>query len=338
TPLGDPIEAQALLATYGQDRERPLWLGSLKSNVGHAQAAAGVGGVIKMVMAMREGVLPRTLHADEPSSHVDWSAGAVELLVEERAWPEVGGRPRRAGVSSFGISGTNAHVILEQAPDPADAPDPEDAPGSGDETDGGARDTDAVDGGVHHADADADAAVASGTRRPMSGSGVLPVVPVVLSGAGTAALRAQAERWHGWLTGAEGERAGVAEVARAAAATRSVLEHRAVVLAADRSELLTGLRALAEGTDAPEVVRGAEARAGKTALLFAGQGAQRLGMGWELYRTYPVFAEAFDAVDAELPFPLKEIVFGTDGGDADRLNRTEFAQPALFALEVALFR
>ncbi|MEU6085171.1 SDR family NAD(P)-dependent oxidoreductase [Streptomyces sp. NPDC047108] len=309
TPLGDPIEAQALIATYGQDREQPLWLGSLKSNVGHTQAAAGVGGVIKMVMAMRQGILPRTLHAEEPSSHVDWSAGEISLLKENVQWPRPDDRPRRAGVSSFGISGTNAHVILQQAPT-GETVGADDTAGPG----------------------------TDGLAAPLPISDTSAVL-LPLSAAGPRALRAQAERLAALL--ASDAELSHADIGLSLATTRSALEHRAVVLAADRQQALHGLEALARQHESTgSVVTGTAAADGiRTAFLFAGQGSQRLGMGRELYETYPAFAETFDAVckhvDQELERPLREVVFGED---AELLNRTEYAQPALFALEVALFR
>ncbi|WP_436844929.1 SDR family NAD(P)-dependent oxidoreductase [Streptomyces roseoverticillatus] len=296
TNLGDPIEAQALLATYGQDREHPLLLGSLKSNIGHTQAAAGVAGVIKMVMAMQHGVLPQTLHVDRPTPQVDWSAGSVELLTEAAAWPETD-HPRRAGISSFGISGTNAHVILEQATEP----EAEEA--AGDEA-----------GGETAADE---------TPRPRTS-----VVPWVLSGKTEEALRQQAQRL---LSSADLADASSADVGFSLATTRSALEHRAAVVGADAAELRAGLTALAEGEPSAHVVTGrAEAARGKTGFLFSGQGSQRLGMGRELYEAYPVFAAAYDEVCAALDAPVDV--------DAESLHQTGATQPALFAVEVALFR
>ncbi|ATL33041.1 type I polyketide synthase [Streptomyces formicae] len=297
TRLGDPIEAQAILATYGQGRERPLWLGSVKSNLGHTQAAAGVAGVIKMVQAMRHGELPRTLHADSPTPHVDWPSGRVELLTAARPWPEPG-RPRRAGVSAFGIGGTNAHVILEEAPDDrAEIP-----------------------------------------RRASSTWSA----PWLLSAADAPALRAQARRLASHV--ADGTRVLTADVARSLTVSRSALAHRALVPADDDpTRMLDALGALAEGRDAPGVVRGLAAPQLRTALLFTGQGAQRPRMGAELRAAFPVFAEAFDEVcrhlDDHLPHPLSSVLAAEPGSpDATLVDRTDFAQAGLFAFEVALFR
>ncbi|MFC5719433.1 SDR family NAD(P)-dependent oxidoreductase [Streptomyces gamaensis] len=304
TKLGDPIEAQALLATYGQGRseERPLWLGSIKSNIGHTQAAAGVAGIIKMVMALRHGQLPPTLHVDEPTPHVDWSAGAVLLLTGPVAWPTTE-QPRRAAVSSFGISGTNAHTIIEEAPS-AETLEETDDTDEGDEGDSAA------------------ATAAVEAAFPAEGG----PVPWVLSGKSEAALCAQAERL---LSRMDGD-VPLKDVAFSLATTRTALEHRAVVQGETLHELTEGLRAVAAGSPAPGVVRGRSGTAGRVGFLFSGQGSQRLGMGRELYAAYPAFAAAYDEVCAHLD--------ATVDVDSEDLHGTGMAQPALFAVEVALFR
>ncbi|MFI7671291.1 type I polyketide synthase [Nocardia sp. NPDC049526] len=296
TTLGDPIEAQALLATYGQDRDadRPLWLGSLKSNIGHAQAAAGVGGVIKMVMAMRHGLLPQTLHVDQPSTKVDWTEGHIRLLTESVPWPETG-RPRRAGVSSFGISGTNAHLIIEQAP--VAEPVVEQAPVPVVET------------------------VAAGG-----------LLPWVVSARSVEALVGQAAR----LTSHVGEQDPI-DVGFSLASTRAVFDHRAVVLADNRDDLVAGVRALGRAESVPGVVSG-RVVSGSTGVVFSGQGAQWAGMAAEL-RVFPVFAEVFDAIVAELdPLLGQSVSLDSALSDSDLVDATVFAQAGLFAFEVALFR
>ncbi|TDE10995.1 hypothetical protein E1289_37610, partial [Actinomadura sp. 6K520] len=272
TALGDPIEAQALIATYGQQRpaDRPLRLGSIKSNIGHTQAAAGVAGVIKMVQAIRQEVLPRTLHVDEPTPHVDWSAGAVELLTEQMPWPDTG-QPRRAAVSSFGISGTNAHLILEQAPTSTDT---ETAPAptplqTGAELEVQARETSEPE------------------VRPEP-----PVIPWLLSAKTPAALAAQAQRLIHHLDTHPDLDPG--EVAWALATTRTTLDHRAVITG-DQAALRDGLEALAAGEPHPALTTGrATPTGGKLALLYSGQGSQRPGMGAQLYHHLPTFAHALD--------------------------------------------
>ncbi|QKW24920.1 SDR family NAD(P)-dependent oxidoreductase [Streptomyces seoulensis] len=290
TRLGDPIEAQALLAAYGQDREQPLWLGSVKSNIGHTQAAAGVAGVIKMVMAMRHGTLPRTLHADEPTPHVDWSAGAVSLLTEQQPWPDHD-RPRRAGVSSFGVSGTNAHVILEQ-PQVVEA-------------------------------------------RAESADIVPPSVPWVISARDEKALRAAAGR----LAERARDEDAVLDTAHSLVTSRALLTERAVIVCEDPDTRRQALETFAAGHDSPHVITGRASDEATLTMVFSGQGNQRPGMGRELYDTYPAYADAFDtactALDPHLDHPLHDIIHGTH---THLLNQTQYTQPAIFALQTALYR
>ncbi|MDN3358997.1 type I polyketide synthase [Actinomadura sp. DC4] len=308
TALGDPIEAQALLATYGQDRPdgRPLYLGSVKSNIGHAQAAAGVAGIIKMIFAMRHETLPRTLHVDEPSPKVDWGEGAVSLLTEPVPWPE-NGHPRRAGVSGFGVSGTNGHLILEQPPAP-EPPEPASGASPADDATG---------------------------ERPTAGAGPV-VVPWPLSAKTEPALREQARRLHDRLRDDPGLE--VADVAHALTA-RTTFEHRAVVTAGDRDTFTTALAALGRGETHPDLVQArAAGEPGRTVWVFPGQGSQWQGMALDLLETPSVFTRALgdcaDALAPHLDWSLLDLLHGRPG--APPLEGADVVQPALFALMVSL--
>jgi acyl transferase domain-containing protein len=349
TTLGDPIEAQAVLATYGQGRpaDRPVWLGSVKSNIGHAQAAAGVAGVIKMVMAIRHRLVPPTLHVDAPSPHVDWSAGRVALPTEPVDW-DSRGWPRRAAVSSFGISGTNAHLILEQAPPALQARPP--ASGASQSNVSGppvSGLTSSVGSSVASERAAQEGSHRVQARSPASGASQSNIAPLVVSGRTREALRAQAGRLVSFLReNVGGASASLASIAWSLATTRSVFEHRAVVLAQDRESAVQGLSALTTHTGTwvlPGVVSGVAASAGSTAVLFPGQGAQHPGMTRELSAAFPTFDTALDAAcelfDEYLDRPLREVIFaGPGSAKAALLDQTAYTQPALFAVEVALFR
>ncbi|WP_431784956.1 type I polyketide synthase, partial [Streptomyces chumphonensis] len=299
TPLGDPIEAQALLATYGQgrDADRPLWLGSIKSNIGHTQAAAGVAGVIKMVMAMRAGVMPRTVHVDEPTPQVEWSEGEVSVLTAAREWtPAEDGGPRRAAVSSFGISGTNAHVILEQAPE-------QDEPGD---------------------------VVAAGSGG-LTGSSV---VPWVVSARSVGALAALAGRVAGAVVSdADAVDVGWGLLSsRSVWEHRAVVwGSEPGELTSGLGALASGEVA---GNVVSGVASGGS---GGAVWVFPGQGSQWLGMGRGLLASSPVFAERLAECEAALAshvdWSLREVLTGEDEG---WLGRVDVVQPVLWAVMVSL--
>ncbi len=304
TALGDPVEAGALLATYGrrgeaaEDADRRVWLGSVKSNIGHTQAAAGVAGVIKMVMAMRHGLLPRTLHADEPTAKVDWSAGCLDLLTKARPWA-AGERPLRAAVSSFGMSGTNAHLILESAPaEPARSPEP---------------------------------------TQPAEAAGPTDAEPLVwvLSAKSRGALRAGAARLRAFADGAsDAELAAAGPVL----ARRPAFAHRAVVVATDRAELCEALAAVAAAEDHPAVAVGTAGAPAHPVFVFPGQGSQWAGMGVALLDASEVFAARLRECDAALlPYTGWSVigVLRQEEG-APPLESSEVVQPALFAVMVSL--
>ncbi|KAH7130941.1 polyketide synthase [Dactylonectria macrodidyma] len=298
TKLGDPIEGTALAEVFGTRRRcgpEPLWVGSAKSNLGHTQAAAGLAGVIKVVLALKHGMIPPTLHAKEPTKAVDWGKASMALVQEEQSWAARDGRLRRAGVSAFGIGGTNAHVVVEEPP-------------------------------VQCIECD-----------DTQASVLPPTMPFVLSGQTDAALRQQAEKlsWH--ING----RQRLSDVAYSLATSRTHFRRRAVLMADTKAELLERLAEFAQLS--PSMLPTSDSTDdARFAMLFTGQGSQRLGIGKTLYSTFPVFRKAIDVIVAEfseLETPLLDVIWADpDSQNAALLHRTDYAQPALFAIEVALWK
>ncbi|VEG46568.1 beta-ketoacyl synthase [Mycolicibacterium flavescens] len=308
TPLGDPIEVQAAAAVYGasRDQNRPLLMGSVKTNVGHLESASGAAGLIKVVLSLQNGLLPRSLHFDNPSPHIPWDSLPVRVVDEAIPW-QTNGRPRRAGVSSFGFTGTNAHVLIEEAP-PLEVA--EGAAGAPTET----------------------SSASSENEQPVN---VLP-----LSARSPEALIALARRYRVWFD--KYPNVDLTDVCLTAGTGRSHFEHRAALVVDSLQSAREGVTELAEDRQRPGVLRGECADRPTTAWLFTGQGSQYPGMARELYGAEPVFAETVrrcaDAVDGMLPRPLLDVLFSTNRDDAEVLQHTSFAQPALFAVEMGLAR
>ncbi|MGA8330542.1 MAG: beta-ketoacyl synthase N-terminal-like domain-containing protein, partial [Mycobacterium sp.] len=315
TPLGDPIEAQAAGAVYGagRDADRPLLMGSVKTNIGHLESASGAAGLIKVVLSLQHSVLPQSLHFETPSPHIPWDSLPVQVVNEKRPW-EPNGRPRRAGVSSFGFTGTNAHVLLEEAPVVVDA------------------------------EPSGDVEVSPESASPAAETKEESVNVLALSARSPEALVAVAQRYGSWLSAHPD--ADIADVCLTAGVGRSHFEHRAALVVDTVQSAADGLAELAENRLRPGVVRGECTDRPTTAWLFTGQGSQYPGMARELFDAEPVFAETVkkcaDAVADMLPQPLLEVIFATDretGGKAgETLKHTSFAQPALFAVEMGLAR
>ena len=311
TPLGDPIEVQAAAAAYGgsRDSDRPLLMGSVKTNIGHLESASGAAGLIKVVLSLQNDLLPQSLHFDNPSPHIPWDSLPVRVVDKAIPW-HANGRLRRAGVSSFGFTGTNAHVLIEEAPaQPVAAEDVA-------------------------ADQDSDVeAIAS--RTPTTSVDVL-----ALSARSPEALLTLAKRYGAWFD--RYPDADLSDVCLTAGKGRSHFEHRAALVVDSVSSVRDGLAELAENRVRPGVVRGECTDRPTTAWLFTGQGSQYPGMARELFDAEPVFAETVkacaEAVDGMLPHPLLDVVFATDRDDAEALRHTSFAQPAIFAVEMGLAR